>query len=348
MVSGGEMKHAAEDRIGIVVIGRNEGERLKACLRSVVDAGPVVYVDSGSTDGSQDFARSLGVDLVELAVPPNFTAARARNAGLARLLERAPGIEFVQMVDGDCQVQPGWIPAAEEALSADPELALVFGRRRERFPERSIYNALCDDEWDIPVGEASGCGGDALFRVAALESVSGYNPAIIAGEDTEMGMRLRKAGWHLRRIAGEMTLHDANILRFGQWWQRTKRGGHGFAEMAYIHPDARWPNWPRTCRSIVLWGALIPVAIMVLVLAGLLVTPWALLPALVLLLGFPIQMARIGLRKRRAGLPSRVAAAAGILLMVGKIPEFLGFARYHLNRLSGRRSHLIEYKGGNR
>jgi glycosyltransferase involved in cell wall biosynthesis len=43
--------------VAVVAIGRNEGDRLKACLRSVVDvAALVVYVDSGSTDDSVAFA----------------------------------------------------------------------------------------------------------------------------------------------------------------------------------------------------------------------------------------------------------------------------------------------------
>ena len=62
--------------IGVVVIGRNEGERLKRCLNSIQSqhSGPVVYVDSGSTDGSADYARSVGckevVMLKEFVVIP--------------------------------------------------------------------------------------------------------------------------------------------------------------------------------------------------------------------------------------------------------------------------------------
>jgi len=188
---------SAFQKVGLVVIGRNEGERLARCLNSVRPVAQRVYVDSGSTDGSVALARNQGVAVVELTAPPPFTAARARNSGLGRLLADHPDLEFVQMVDGDCEVQPGWIAAALAALLAEPGLALVFGRRRERYPERSIYNALCDDEWNAPVGESPGCGGDALFRVAALRQVDFYNPAMIAGEDTELSMRLRKAGWHL-------------------------------------------------------------------------------------------------------------------------------------------------------
>ena len=331
--------------LGLVVIGRNEGERLSRCLISVRGVRNRVYVDSGSTDDSLNLARREGVSVVELPVPPHFTAARARNAGLAQLLASNPDLEFVQMVDGDCEVQPSWIEAAIAALRAEPDLALVFGRRRERHPGLSVYNALCDDEWNSPIGESSGCGGDALFRVSALRQVNFYNPAMIAGEDTELSMRLRKAGWRLRRIDAEMTLHDAAITRFRQWWSRTRRSGHAYGEMAFLHPDARDPNWPHIVRSITFWGGFMPVLFTMGVLLSLIGDPrWWIAP-IVILLAWPIRMVQLTRRQLRRGLSLKVARASGILLMVGKIPQFLGLMHYHANRLAGRKSELIEYKG---
>jgi glycosyltransferase involved in cell wall biosynthesis len=331
--------------LGLVVIGRNEGERLVRCLRSVRAVSNRVYVDSGSTDGSVALARSEGVSVVELPVPPHFTAARARNAGLDQLLAANPNLEFVQMVDGDCEVQPGWLEAASAALLAESDLALVFGRRRERYPERSIYNALCDDEWNAPIGESTGCGGDALFRVSALRQVGFYNPAMIAGEDTELSMRLRKRGWRLRRLDVEMTLHDAAITRFAQWWSRTRRSGHAYGEMAYLHPDARDPNWPRMVRRIIFWGAAMPMLLLISIFLSLIANPRWWIVTIPVLLIWPIRMAQLSQRQLRRGLGSKVARASGILLIVGKIPQFLGLAAYHRNRVTGRKSLLIEYKG---
>ena len=98
------------DLIGAVVIGRNEGERLRACLETVKNqVQSVVYVDSGSTDGSVKLARSLGVSVVELDLSVPFTAARARNAGFEYLLQIEPSVEFVQFVDGDCLIVEGWL-----------------------------------------------------------------------------------------------------------------------------------------------------------------------------------------------------------------------------------------------
>jgi GT2 family glycosyltransferase len=331
-------------KLGLVVIGRNEGERLARCLDSVRGIARRVYVDSGSTDGSVALASAQGVTVIELPVPPNFTAARARNAGLTQLLADDPDLEFVQMVDGDCEVQSHWIDSALTALRAAPELALVFGRRRERYPERSIYNALCDDEWNVPVGWATGVGGDALFRVAALHEVDFYNPAMIAGEDTELAMRLRKRGWRLRRIDVEMTLHDANITRFSQWWRRTRRSGHAYGEMAFLHPDARDPNWPATVRSILVWGGFAPGAVSVAVLLALAVDArWWIAAALIGLL-WVLNAVRLARRQRGRGLSTKIACASGLLLMLGKLPQLLGLVSYHRDRLAGRTSRLIEYK----
>jgi len=134
--------------LAVVVIGRNEGERLRRCLMSVCAPGtPVVYVDSGSTDGSIALARAMQADAVELDMRAPFTAARARNAGWRRVRELAAATRFVQFIDGDCEMWPGWLAAARGHLDANPRVAVVAGRLRERHPERSIYNRLADIEW---------------------------------------------------------------------------------------------------------------------------------------------------------------------------------------------------------
>lgn len=161
-------------QVGVVAIGRNEGERLKRCLRSALaETERVVYVDSGSTDGSVEFAAGVGVEVVTLDTSVPFTAARARNEGIRRLLGRWSEVGFIQVVDGDCEFAPGWIARAAEFLVEHPRCAVVCGRRRERTPESSVYNRLIDLEWDTPVGDAKSCGGDAMFRRDAFEAVGG-------------------------------------------------------------------------------------------------------------------------------------------------------------------------------
>ena len=330
-----------DTRVGVIVIGRNEGERLKACLRSIPPGSDVVYVDSGSTDGSVEFAESMGFDTVALDTSRGFTAARARNAGLERLSSRK--LDFVQMIDGDCELDVGWIDAAVAAFVDEPDLAVVFGRRRERFPERSIYNRLCDEEWDVPVGEARSCGGDALFRLAPLLAAGGYNGDIIAGEEPDLCIRLRQKGWRIRRIDAEMTRHDAAMTRFGQWWRRSKRSGHAFAELLQRHGNAE-PRWQAQVRSILLWGGIVPGLIVLLGLLSLVRAGfgWA---ALILLVLYPLQIARIGWRKRGGGKPPGFALASAFFLMLGKLPQLAGVLLYRRSHASAKAPTIIEYKG---
>lgn len=313
--------------LGAVIIGRNEGARLVACLASFpAEVRPLVYVDSGSTDGSVAAARAAGAEVVALDMTVAFTAARARNAGLARLVALgAP--EFVQFVDGDCVLQPGWLPAARTFLVERPEVGVVCGRRREIRPEASIWNRLCDAEWDTPVGQARACGGDALMRVAAVQAVGGYDPTLIAGEEPELCVRLRAAGWRVWRIDREMTLHDAGMTRIGQWWKRTRRGGHAFAEGAALHGAPPERHWVAETRRAVLWGAVLPVVAVL----GMLITPWSLL----LFLLYPLQMLRLS---RRYGWER------GVFMVLAKVPEAVGVLQYWLNRLRRRQARLIEYK----
>lgn len=333
-------------RVAAVVIGRNEGARLRACLASLKgQAARVVYVDSGSTDGSTETAREAGAEVVDLDLSTPFTAARARNAGLATL----EGFEgpYVQFVDGDCEIDPKWIGTAVAFLDADSGAAVACGRRRERHPETSVYNRLCDFEWNTPVGPAAACGGDSLMRLEAARAVGGFDPTLIAGEEPELCFRLRAAGWSIHRLDAEMTLHDAQMTRFSQWWRRAVRTGWAFAEGA-----ARMGGSPerynmRETRRIWIWGGVVPLAGLLgaatLALTG--GVPW---PAPVLLTAalYPAMAARIALRKRREGAAWGDALAYGFFTMLGKFAEIQGALRYLRTRRRGETARIIEYKTG--
>lgn len=304
--------------LGIVVIGRNEGERLRGCLGSVASGShPVVYVDSGSTDGSVALAKSFGAVVVELDDSAPFTAAWGRNAGFARLRQIAPETTLVQFIDGDCELVDGWIETAQAFLAAHPDVAVVCGRRRERYPDQSIYNWLCDIEWDTPVGEALACGGDAMMRVDALVQVGGYRSDVMAGEEPEMCVRLRGQGWRIWRVDAEMTLHDVRLMRFGQWWRRIRRGGHAYAEVFSRHRNSPAPFGRKQTMRAVFWGGILPLV----VIGGAFVHPLALgLAGL-----YPVQIARIATREGAARRSSWVYAA---FMMLGKFAEFMGVVQF--------------------
>ncbi len=325
-------------RIGVVAIGRNEGERLIRCLDSVRGQGrTLVYVDSGSTDGSVAAARARGAHVVALDGAQPFTAARARNAGLEALVEVDPAVEWVQFVDGDCEVVPAWWETVARWLPGRPEVAAICGRRRERHPEASVYNALCDLEWDTPVGEAAACGGDALVRVAALRAVGGFNPRLIAGEEPELCFRLRAAGHRIERLASEMTLHDAAMLRFGQWWRRSLRSGHAYAENFSLHGASPERFKAREVRSILAWGGALPVLAFGLapVSGGL---------SLLALAAYGALWWRVQSGRRRAGAGARDAGRYATFVVLGKWAQLAGLAWFHWNRAMGGHARLIEYK----
>jgi len=263
------------------------------------------------------------------------TAARARNAGFDRVLALASDVEKVMFVDGDCEVNPEWLPTAERFLDEHEGYAVVCGRRRERYPEATVYNYLCDVEWNTPIGDAMACGGDAMMRATAFTDVSGFNAGLIAGEEPELCVRLRGAGWKIRRIDHEMTLHDADVTRFSQWWTRTRRSGHAFAEGAAMHGALPERHWVKESRKAAMWGLGLPI-----LAVG--ASPFTSGLSLSLLLLYPLNVARIGRRLSREGEPRPWTVAT--FLMLAKVPEALGWLRYQAGRLTGSRSKLIEYK----
>ena len=316
--------------VGVVIIGRNEGARLVRCLAAVSGAGrPVVYVDSGSTDGSSAAAEAAGAQVVALDMRQGFTAARARNAGFEALMAGPVRPDFVQFIDGDCEVDPAWIDTAHRFLLAHPQAAVACGRLRERFPEASVYNGMIDTEWDTPVGQVRACGGIAMMRTGPFADLGGFNPNLIAGEEPELCVRLRQAGWQIWRLEAEMALHDVAMTRFSQYWRRSRRAGHAFAEGALMHGAPPERHKVAEQRRALLWGLGPPaLALVGLPVVGL----WSLL-ALGL---WPAQMLRLSARGR--------ALPHAALLTISKLPEALGVVSFHLDRLKGRRAGLIEYK----
>jgi GT2 family glycosyltransferase len=326
------------NHVGIIAIGRNEGERLRRCLASLAAYRlPVVYVDSGSTDGSTELAHQMGAVVVELDMSQPFTMARGRNAGFEDLEKIDPHIRFVQFVDGDCEIVAGWLEHAYAVIESRPDVAAVSGRRRERFPEQSIYNRLADIEWTSPAGEAKYCGGDVLVRTDAFRQVKGYNATLIAGEDPDLSVRLRQQGWLILRIDAEMTIHDMAMIRFSQWWRRSTRSGYAFAEGAAMHGRPPERHGVRHIRRFILWGIVFPC--MILALA------WPTRGvSLFLTFVYPLQVVWNARCQRKAGMLPRDAWLYATAIVVGRFPNTVGAVRYWYGRLTGRCQALIEYK----
>ena len=323
--------------VGAVVIGRNEGERLRTCLESLAqNLNYMVYVDSGSTDGSVNLAKKMGVVVMPLDMSQPFTAARARNAGFKALITKYTDLKYVQFIDGDCQLAPGWFEAASTFLEQHTEYAVTCGRRRERFPEKSMYNQLCDIEWDTPIGEATACGGDALIRVKAFVQVDGYRDDLIAGEEPEMCFRLRQNGWKIYRLDAEMTWHDAAITQFWQWWRRSKRAGFAYAAGSDLHGNSEEKYWAKENRSIIFWGGLLPILLILLSLLD----KWFLIGWGIYL----IQIIKIAIFNFHDKHTKKFRFLIACSFILSKFPQFMGVVSYHLGRFLKYRTKIIEYK----
>ena len=319
--------------VGIVVIGRNEGERLGRALDSARAEGvPVVYVDSGSTDGSLDVARGRGCAVHALDPSRPFSAARARNEGIDELLRRSPGLDYIQLLDGDATLEPGWIARARAEMEARPELCAVLGRLREARPEASLWIRFCDVEWNLPPGEAHCFGGIVFLRAAAYRACGGYDASLVAGEEPELAQRMRRAGGVILSLDAPMATHDAAMTRFGQWWRRSLRSGH-----AYAHVCASGRGLARfgLRQSLRVW-AWVP-GLVAAAAALALVHPAGPLAALALL---AVQCARVARAVRRRGASPGLAAAYGLFWPVAMLAQWAGQLRF----LARRRSGLIEYK----
>lgn len=320
--------------VDLILIGRNEGDRLKRCLASATGARRVIYVDSGSRDDSVAAAEAAGAEVVHLDPALPFTAARARHEGFLHLEATGGAAGIVQFIDGDCGIVPGWIEAGAAALVDDPSLGMVTGWRAEIAPEASVYNTLAHVEWRRPAGEILACGGDMMVRKVAYLQAGGFDATVIAAEDDELCCRLRKAGWRMKRLPVEMTRHDAAMTRFSQWWRRAERSGHGFAQVGWLHPE----YFTRERKRVWVWGLILPL----LAVVGVFAAPWLTFLVLLAYLASWLRSAQ-GL-VRHDGLRWWQALHHGVFLTLSKFPNLIGMLRFHLRRLRGRDMRIIEYK----
>jgi GT2 family glycosyltransferase len=324
--------------VAIVTIGRNEGERLKGCLRAAVaNALTVVYVDSGSTDGSAEFARSMGCQVVELTVDLPFSAARARNEGFACAMTAGPDIAFLQFVDGDCVLVDGWLERGVAALNEHSDVGVVCGHVREIHPEASVYNRLFDLEWRQNPGEINACGGIFMVRPAVFKAVGGFRADVIAAEDNEFCVRVRRMGEKILLLDTAMVWHDAAMRRFSEWWRRARRTGHAFAQVAALHGKSNERYFVRECRRVWIWGLAIPA-----IALGL--APFTRGVSLLLLFLYGPQFGWIVRNARKRGWPLGDAMVYAFFTVLTKFPALEGMLAYHWRHWRGLTLTIMEHK----
>lgn len=330
--------------IGVVVIGRNEGERLRRCLKSVKEIiKQVVYVDSGSTDGSVIMAQSMGVQVLELDTSIPFCAARARNVGFTQLIHNYPNVEFVQFLDGDCEIIQDWLHVAVQALSSWPEVAIVVGLLNERYPEASIYNRVGEVEWNFSgIGEVKSVGGVFMVRRKAFENVGGFNITLTAGEEPELCHRLSQRKWIFLRLDRRMALHDLAMTQFSQWWTRQVRNGYG---SAYVGEHFGLPKYKRNNLRVKIWTLwLISIPLVGVAIGIVFGVSLALLSVISILAIWPAQVLRIAVLNVHKVNSRSLALAYSFFVMTAYFPQMVGQAKYFVDRMRKRTNRLIEYK----
>jgi len=326
--------------IAVVVIGRNEGERLRRCFESFSSsADAIVYVDSGSTDGSVMLAKEMNIEVIELDTAIPFSAARARNEGFAYLLKQHPATQYIQFIDGDCTMVPGWLQQAANLLSGNKNYAAVLGHLQERYPEASPYNRLCAMEWKSAAGDLNNygaLGGISMMRASVFKQLNGFNCNVIAGEDSELGVRMALAGHKVTKVEHPMAIHDANMHHFSQWWQRTVRGGHAIGQRAYLNGQSVVQDCVKERKSVWFWGIGIPLFVLIMIIptSGI---------SLVLLCGYPVLGFRVFRYRQRQGDKQADAMLYAFFIVLGKFAEAIGLLKFYLNQLR-KQYQIIEYK----
>ena len=322
-------------QVSVIIIGRNEGERLIRCINSVkaMDFDPeqyeIIFCDSGSTDGSMENAEKLGARslLVESDRP---TASKGRNLGY----RNARGA-YLFFLDGDTIVHPDFLKMSIDYLESHEKTAVIWGHRRETHPEKSVYNRVLDLDWVYPPGEAEFCGGDVVMRKAVLDEVQPYSEDLIAGEEPELCSRIRKAGYTIYHIDAPMTGHDLDIRTFGGYWKRCYRAGHAYAEVAERTNGMIFGRDSRKNHIQTLIYLIVPI----LLLSFLHLIGLALLTAGAFLIVF-----RTYLKQRWRG------ASFGTTFLYAFHSHFavpiiwLGQLKYYRDRSRGRGGRIIEYK----
>jgi len=330
-------------RVGIVVIGRNEGERLLRCLQSCAStAASVVYVDSGSTDGSLDLAQGQGATVTQLDTSAPFSAARARNLGYKRIREISPGVQIVQFVDGDCELAADWFPYAVDSMRLHTDVAIVAGRLKERFPDASIYNRVGEIEWNLSEsGEVDSVGGIFIIRCDAFDGVGGFNPTVTAGEEPELCLRLLRQGWRIVRLPREMATHDLSMTRFSQWWRRMVRGGYGSMDVGHRFGVTEFSKNNLRVLAWTCWLAAFAVSGALAAITG----SSQLKAATTLLLCIWLAMlVRIALRMLKKQYAWDISIAYALFMAIAFLPQAVGQACYFGDRLRKHSARLIEYK----
>lgn len=333
------------DELGVVVIGRNEGERLKRCISSIQlhFNGPIIYVDSGSTDGSVEYCDEIGLEAIDLDMSTPFTMSRARNAGFKRLIDKHVHCKYVQFVDGDCELSTEWLATSYHFIKKQIRISSVCGILQEKFPDKNIYHRLMNMELKGHSGEIIACGGIAMFKIETFEKVGGFNESLIAGEEADLCLRIKSTGEKVWRLDVSMGTHDIDMHKFSQWWTRMKRTGHAYAQGFDMYGKGVYKHKQKQVLSSLIYGFIVPFFFIfsLSMLEGQEISITILILTIIIYIRVFLSSLYARLKLRDSTFNSLLYATA---IIIGKFPEVLGIFIYYMNNMFGKTSLIMEYR----
>jgi GT2 family glycosyltransferase len=176
-------------------------------------------VDNGSTDGSADLAeREFSTRVIRNRDNRGFCAANNQGIGAARG-------DFIALLNNDAEAEPGWLAELHRACSSRPDVGMAASkilvwedpRRIDKaghliFPDgqnrgrgagtfdTGQFDATEDVAWP------DGCA--AMYRKSMLDAIGGFDEDFFAyGDDAELGLRARIAGWSCVYTPGAVVRH---------------------------------------------------------------------------------------------------------------------------------------------
>ncbi|MBN1452689.1 MAG: glycosyltransferase [Anaerolineales bacterium] len=193
-----------------MIIARNEAAHIGRAIEAALDgvkAWPqteILLVDSASTDATVEIAQRYPISIVRLSPEQFLSAAAGRYIGMLHTQGT-----FILHLDGDMELEPGWLEQAIPILAAHPEAAGVDGYYRNLYVRDGQVlseGRMCEGPSDRVSTTSYFCGA-ALYRRSALKAVGGFNPYLISNEEPELSIRLRHAGFTLLRIPTLLCIH---------------------------------------------------------------------------------------------------------------------------------------------
>ena len=269
--------------------------------------------------------------VLELDPSIPFSAGRARNEGFEKLVNEFSDIEFVQFVDGDCALKKGWLKEARDTLTGSDSIAAVIGHLQEVGNPSGVFGRLFSMEWHSGAGEVSDFGkfgGITMIKRSVLHELGGYNPSVIAGQDSELGVRMKLAGYIVFKIDAPMATHDAGIDTFRQWWKRSVRAGHAIGQRAYLNGNTPLRDCVHERRSTWFWGIGLPIIIALTSFPtnGL---------SLFALGGYLVLGSRVFVRRVKSGQVVSDAFLYAAFIILSKFANGVGLIRFYINRFRG-------------